>query len=377
MIYLDYHATTPCDPQVIHAMLPYFEEAYGNPGSAHAPGHQAAAAVEKARRQVAALLNARPEEIIFTAGATESNMLAILGLANADDSGRMRIVTTPIEHKAVLLPFKQLQEQGYEVSMLPVGSGGLVDLDAAREQIDENTLLVSVQTANNEIGAIQPIAEIARLARRQGAFMHTDAAQAVGKIPINLDAWGIDLLSLSAHKFYGPKGVGALYVRGGVSAVPITPSMIGGGQESGLRSGTHNVPGIVGLGEACRLCREHLPQDAGRLASLRDLLESALMAAFPAIKRNGALDSRLPHNSSLTFTGIDSGSLMDRLPELAISAGAACKSGATEPSHILMAIGLSRQQANSTIRFGLGRFNTREEITTTIDLITKAVNKLK
>lgn len=378
IIYLDNHATTPCDPDVVQAMLPYFEQTYANPSStAHEAGRKASDAVAGAREQVAALIGAQPGELFFTSGATESNNIAILGLARGSEgTSRKRIVTTAVEHKAILEPCKELSSQGMDVVILPVDKEGRVDLDAAEEAIDENTLLVSVQAANNEIGTIQPVAELARLAHNKGAMVHCDAAQAVGKLPVDVDEWDVDLMSISAHKLYGPKGVGALYVRGGPYSMPLKPLVLGGGQERELRAGTLNVPGIVGFGEACELCRRLMPDEAVRIATLRDHLESEILAHVESAWRNGAPDERLPGNSSLTFPGIDAEALIVNTPDLAISTGAACTSGAPEPSHVLIAIGRTREEADSTIRIGVGRFTTEEDIVQATDSILKALNRL-
>lgn len=377
LIYLDYHATTPCDPRVVQAMLPYFSETFGNPSSVvHLASRQAAEAVERARAQVAQLIGARPGEIIFTSGATESNNLAIFGLARGGTAHRKRIVTTAIEHKAVLGPCQELQRQGFEVIQLPVNREGLVDLNAARSAITDETLLVSIQAANNEIGTIQPVAEIARLAHEQGAWMHADAAQAVGKILVDVEAWEVDLLSLSAHKLYGPKGVGALFVSGGAAALPLKPLMIGGGQERELRPGTLNVPGIVGLGEACALCMHQLDDESRLVADLRNQLERRLLRTIPGSSRNGATQERLPGNSSLTFPGVDAEALIANVPELALSTGSACTSGALEPSHVLLAIGLSREAAYRTIRIGLGRFTTQADVDEATNTIMSTYHRL-
>lgn len=377
LIYLDNHATTPCDPAVVQAMLPYFERAYANPSStAHRSGREAAEAVDRAREQVAALVEAQAGEMIFTSGATESNNIAILGLAKGSESGKRRIVTTAIEHKAVLGPCKELSRQGMDVVVLPVDEEGRIDLDAAEGAINENTLLVSVQAASNEIGTIQPVAEMARLAHDKGALIHCDAAQAVGKVPVDVNEWDVDLMSVSAHKFYGPKGVGALYIRGGPYSMPLKPLVIGGGQERQLRAGTLNVPGIVGSGEACELCRRWLPDEARRISMLRDRLENEILARVEGAWRNGPLEGRLPGNSSLTFPETDADALIINTPDLAISTGSACTSGAPEPSHVLVAIGLSRESASSTIRIGVGRFNNAEEISEATGMILKALGRL-
>ena len=375
LIYLDGHATTPCDPRIVDVMLPYFTEAFGNPSSSlHPLGRKAAEAVQNAKAQIASLINSNPAEIIFTSGATESNNLAILGLARglASHTGRKRIVTTKLEHKAVLEPCQELARQAYELVYLPVDSSGSVDLAAAGELITAQTLLVSVQAASNEIGTIQPIEHLTELTHAQGALFHTDAAQAVGKIPVDVEAWDVDLLSISAHKLYGPKGVGALYIRGGLRGLPIMPLWFGGGQESGIRSGTVNVPGAVGLGKACELCEQLLPVEKQRVKSLRDSLEQEILKAIPGTRRNGDLKNRLPNNSSLTFPGIDAEALIINMPELALSTGSACTSGALEPSHVLTAIGLSREDAYSTVRIGLSRFTNEQESLTAAKVFRSA-----
>ena len=378
MIYLDHHATTPCDPRVLKAMLPYFTDVYANPSSAHPSGVRAKTAVESARKQVAGLIGAYPAEVVFTSGATESDNLAILGVAQALGSrtGRRRLITTRLEHKAVLEPFQRLEREGFDVQYLPVHASGRVMLEAAAEIITEETFLVSVQTANNEIGTIQPVAELAALAREQGAILHCDAAQAVGKIPLDVDALDVDLLSLSAHKLYGPKGVGALYIRGGVRSLPLSPLWVGGGQEQGLRSGTLNVPGIVGLGAACALCEEELLGESTRLAGLRDGFEAALIERVPGLQRNGDLDNRLPFNSSLTFPKVDAETLLINVPELVLSTGSACTSGALEPSYVLEAIGLSREAAYRTLRVGFGRSTTQSQLDMAVQLFAKAYESL-
>lgn len=376
-VYLDNHATTPCDPRVVQAMLPYFTETFGNPSSIlHPYGRRAAEAVEQARVQVASLVGAESREIVFTGGATESNNLAILGAARADQSGRRRIVTTPIEHKAVLEPFHQLAQQGFELVWLPVDSRGRADAGAARRLINDDTLLVSVQAANNEIGTIQPVAEIAEVAHRHGAVVHCDATQAVGKIPFDVGGWGVDLASLSAHKLYGPKGVGALYVSRGFRKGSLRPLVLGGGQEAGVRPGTHNVPGIVGLGEACEIAGQQMGRERARVSGLRDALEERLRSAIPNLRINGDLDNRLPGNSSLSFLGVEADALILNLPDLALSMGSACNSGTVEPSYVLTAVGMSREAANSTVRIGWGRFNTPDEVGFAADLIVKAYKRL-
>lgn len=377
MIYLDNHATTPCDPRVVDAMLPYFSENYGNPSSTiHSEGRKVADAIEVARKQVASLIGALPNEIIFTSGATESNNIAIQGLSRGSDGTRKKIVTTPIEHKAILNQCKALEKQGYEIILLPVNGAGEVDIHEAEREIDEDTMVVSIQAANNEIGTIQPIKKLAALAHATGAYFHTDAAQAVGKISVDVLEWEVDLLSISAHKIYGPKGVGALFVRGGAYSMPISPLVYGGEQEYNLRSGTLNAPGIVGFGKACELCSQELESEMERLSSLRDFLESQLIKQLE-VQRNGSLNNRLPNNCSFTFRGIDAEALIVNMPELAISTGSACTSGALEPSSVLQAIGLSREDADSTIRIGIGRLTTEDEIVTASKLIVATLKKLK
>lgn len=380
-IYLDHNATTPCDPRVVAKILPFFSEWYGNPATGlHLQGRRAARAVDEAREQVAALIGCQPGELIFTAGATESNNLAILGLGRANrNSGRTRIVTTAVEHKAVLLPCQQLQKEGYELVVLPVDSQGRVSIADAETAINDRTLFVSVQAANNEVGAIQPIAGIAEIARGHGAIVHCDAAQAVGKVLVNLtvDAWQVDLLSISAHKLYGPKGIGALYVRGGPRAHALEPLQYGGGQERGLRSGTTNVPGIVGFGEACRICSVELEQESVRIADLRDQFEQALLTSIPGLRINAREASRLPNTSSLIFPGLDADVLLLNLPEVMMGTGSACSSGALEPSHVLMAMGLDRSDATCTVRASLGRFTTLEQVERAYALILDAISVLK
>jgi cysteine desulfurase len=358
-------------------MLPFFTQHFGNPsGAVHQHGRIAEDAVEKARVQVANLLDAKPTEIAFTAGATESNNLAILGLANAQQSSRKKIITTTLEHKAILEPLMVLEARGFEVCLIPALPSGLLDLETAFSQIDEHTLLVSVQLANNELGTIQPLKAITEYAHQCGSAVHTDASQAVGKIPVLVEDLGVDLLSLSGHKFYAPKGIGALYVRGGISTKRIAPLMFGGGQEHHVRNGTLNVPAIVGLGKAAELAQAEMQPQAAQLGAWRDHLEQTLQQQVQAVV-NGQTAPRLPGSSSLTFAGIDSDALLLHLPELSLSTGSACTSGALEPSHVLTAIGLSRDLANATIRVGIGRMNTQAEIETAIEQITQAVLELR
>lgn len=378
MIYLDHHATTPCDPLVVEAMLPYFTTQFGNPSSAHAVGSRTADAVLLAREQVASLVGAQPGEVIFTSGATEANNLALLGYARAAraTSPRRRIVISAIEHKAVSNPAKQLAREGFEIVTLPVDHYGTVSLTAAAEAITTDTLLVSIHAANGEVGTIQPITELAELAHAAGALLHTDAAQAVGKISVDMLAWGADMLSISGHKLYGPQGIGALIVRH-PRRTQLQPLGFGGGQERGWRPGTLNVPGIVGLGAACARCAELLPAEGLRLATLRDEFEKMILAAAPNSYRNGNTQARLPHNASLTFPGIEADALLARLPSICLSTGSACDAGTIEPSATLLALGLTRDDARATIRVGIGRTTISNELHQVMTLLVKQVEHLQ
>lgn len=376
MIYLDNHSTTPCDPRVFETMLPYFSVSFGNPASTiHRFGREAAEAIEKARKMVASLIGAKPKEIVFTSGATESNNISIQGLVRGNKSNRKKIVTTAIEHKAILNQCNALKKIGYDIAYLPLNKYGEIDLEAAEEVIDECTFLVTVQTANNEIGTIQDISRLAYIARNVGAFIHTDAAQAIGKIDIDVKDLGVDLLSISAHKFYGPKGVGALYIKDGPYSMPIQPLVYGGEQESNLRSGTLNVPGIIGLGKACEICSMELVKDYKNVSQLRDYIEGELKKTLN-VSINGAINNRLPNNSSITIKDMDTEALIVNMPTLALSTGSACTSGALEPSHVLQAIGMSRDIANNTFRIGLGRFNTQLEVEQAADTIVRTYLEL-
>jgi len=360
VIYLDHHATTPVDDRVLQAMLPYFTAAFGNAASrTHRFGWDANEAVERARRQVAALVGASAREVVFTSGATEANYLAIAGVVAAAPAGRRHVVTVATEHKAVLDPLRHLAATGWTVTELPVASTGLVDLDAVARAITPGTALVSVMLANNEIGVLQPVADIARLAHAQGALVHTDAVQALGKVPVDVVTLGVDLASFSAHKLYGPKGVGALFVKRGVEKALAAP-VRGGGQERGLRGGTLNVPGIVGFGAACEVAGRELDDEARRLGGLRDRLWQLLQARVDGVAVNGAGAPRLPGNLNVRFAGIDGESLLVGLTEVAVSSGAACMSA--EPSHVLMALGLDTAEALASLRFGLGRGTTAADI---------------
>lgn len=378
VIYFDHHSSTPVDPRVVEAMVPYWTENPANPANPYHPlGRKAAEAVETAREQIATLIGARRNEILFTSGATESNNLAILGVALSHTGNRRRIVTCPIEHKSVLEPCRWLAERGFEVVILPVDRVGHVDISAVEQFVDDSTLLVSIQLANNEIGTIQHMDKIASIVRERGALVHCDGAQAVGKIPVNVDHLSVDMLSISAHKLYGPKGIGALYVRGGIERAPLQPLAFGGGQEWNLRPGTLNVPAIVGFGEACRICAQEMMEDAQNVSRLRDRLEELLLEEIPNLQRNGDLEHRLPNNSSLTFPDVEADALLLNLPEMAMSIGSACTAGAMAPSYVLQAIGMNREAAYRTVRIGLGRFNTELEIHHAAALIIATVEKLR
>ncbi len=376
-LYFDYHATTPVDRRVLEMMLPYFSEIFGNPASRnHKFGWTAATAVENARKQVAKLINASVKEIVFTGSASESNNLAIKGLAQRRPE-RKHLVITAIEHKSVLNSAKRLAETGYEVTFARLDSDGLVDLGALRQAITDKTLIVSIMAANNEIGVLQPLAEIGRICRERGVIFHTDAAQAVGKIPLDVEAMQIDLLSIAGHKMYAPKGIGALYVRQRGAKVELTAQIDGGGHEGGLRSGTLNVPGIVGLGKACEICRQEMTEESRRLAALRDKLKDGLLAGLDGLHINGSLEHRLPNNLSVSFPGLDLATLMAALNDIALSSGSACTSGTPEPSYVLQALGVSEEVANTPLRFGLGRYTTEEEVDYCLSRVVDTVKKLR
>ncbi len=364
-VYLDYQATTPCDTRVVQVMLPWFNEIFGNPHSVeHALGRAAAAAVEQARGTLAALIGAEPREVVFTSGATESNNLAIKGAARfaaAAGDPRRRVVTLATEHKCVLESVADLAAEGFEPVLLPVGADGLLDPEALRAALAVPTLLVSVMAVNNETGVVQDIGGLAALARAQGALFHSDAAQAVGKIPLDVAALGIDLLSVSGHKLYGPKGVGALYVRRR-PRVRLAPLFSGGGQERGLRSGTLPAPLLVGLGEACRIAAAEMAAEAERIAALRDRLLAGLAAALPGIVVNGSRSARIPGNLNLTFPAASAQALMAACPDLCVSTGSACSSAEVEPSYVLRALGLGEDAARRTLRIGIGRFTSPADI---------------
>jgi cysteine desulfurase len=377
-IYMDYHATTPVDPRALEAMLPFFKERFGNPASkTHRFGWDAEEAVERAREQLAALIGAEPKELIWTSGATESNNLAIHGVARCYRQKGNHLITTAIEHKSVLYTYTRLAEQGYQVTVLPVQPDGLLDLDRLREAMTDSTILVSIMAANNEVGVLQPLREISAIVHERGALLHTDAAQGCGKIPLNVRSLGIDLLSFTAHKVYGPKGVGALYARRRGKPVELVPLLEGGGHERGLRSGTLNVPAIVGAGMAAEIAQGEMAEEARRLTSLRERLRQALLSQLADIKLNGHPERRLPGNLSLSFAGVEGEALLMGLHDVALSSGSACTSANPTPSHVLKAIGLSDAQAHSTLRFGLGRYSTAEEVDYAAERTIEVVRRLR
>jgi cysteine desulfurase len=374
-IYLDYHATTPVDPRVLQAMLPYFTEVFGNPASAsHAFGWKAMEAVEAARRQVAGLIGATAREIVFTSGATESNNFAIRGVTERPEGTRRRLVTSAIEHKSILEAFARLGAQGWDVVVVPVDRSGRVNLDAMAQALTPDTALVSVMAANNEIGVVQPLTEIGALSRAQGAVFHVDGAQAVGKVPIDVNAMNIDLLSLTGHKMYGPKGCGALFIRKRTELIPV---IVGGGQERGLRAGTLNVPGIVGLGCACAICKDEMTAENARLRHLRDRLLAGLTAQLDGVIVNGTLEHRLPHNLHVSFERVEGQSVLMGIGDIAVSSGSACQSASGKPSHVLSAIWGENAVPSASFRFGIGRTTTEEEIDYVIEKFTDVVRKMR
>ena len=377
-IYLDNNATTRCDPRVVDAMLPFFTEVYGNTVSrSHPFGWAAEEAVEAARAHVAHLIGADAREIVWTSGATESNNLALAGVADAYVHKGGHIVTVATEHAAVLDTARSLQRQGKTITILGVDAQGLIHLDELRDALTNQTVLVSVMLAGNETGVLQPLAQIGELCRARGVLLHTDATQAVGKIPVNVEALGVDLLSLSAHKMYGPKGVGALYVRRRNPRVRLTEQMHGGGHERGMRSGTLNVPGIVGLGRAAEIAAQEMGEDAARTRPLRDRLEAGLLAAVPGSVVNGGTAPRLPNTLNMAFPNIEADALMAGLPHVALSSGSACSSASVAPSHVLKAMGLTDAAAHSSLRFGLSRWTTAEEIETVIADVGRVAARLR
>ena len=377
-IYMDNHATTPLDPRVLEAMMPYLTTVFGNAASRnHSFGWVAEAAVEKAREQVAKLIGATAKEIIFTSGATESNNLAIKGIAEMYRERGNHIITQATEHKATLDTCKRLEKYGYRVTYLPVKADGLIDIEDLKRAMDDKTILVTIMIANNEIGVLQPVAEIGKLCHEKGVLFHTDGVQAVGKVPVDVNAMNIDAMSISGHKIYGPKGVGALYVRRRNPRVQISEQINGGGHERGMRSGTLNVPGIVGLGKACELAREEMAAEARRLGALRDRLKAKLENSLDYIHVNGSMDHRLPGNLNMSFVYVEGESLLMGINDVAVSSGSACTSATLEPSYVLKALGLGDDVAHSSIRFGLGRFNTDAEVDYVADKVIDVVQKLR
>jgi cysteine desulfurase len=377
-IYMDNQATTAVDPRVLEAMLPYFSEKFGNAASRnHEFGWKAEEAVENARGHIARLIRANPREIVFTSGATESDNLAIKGVAEAYREKGNHIITQATEHKAVLDACKRLEKSGFDVTYLPVAQDGLINLDDLRRAITPKTILISIMHANNEIGVLQPVEEIGKIAKQKKILFHVDAVQAVGKIPVDVQKDGIDLLSISAHKIYGPKGIGALYVRRKDPRVEISAIIDGGGHERGMRSGTLNVPGIVGLGKACEICQKEMPEECNRMRGLRDKLKDGIMSRLDGTAVNGSMAHRLPNNLNLSFSGVEGDALLMGINDVAVSSGSACTSAMIEPSYVLRALGVSDELSHSSIRFGLGRFNTEEEVHYVADRVVETVKRLR
>jgi cysteine desulfurase len=377
-IYMDNHATTPLDPRVLEAMMPYLTGIFGNAASRnHSFGWEAEQGVEKAREQIARLIGATAKEIIFTSGATEATNLAIKGVAEMYRERGNHIITQVTEHKATLDTCKRLEKSGYRVTYLPVLADGLIDLDDLKRALDDQTILVSIMYANNEIGVVQPVQEIGKLCHEKGVIFHCDAVQAVGKIPVNVQTDNIDLMSISGHKIYGPKGVGALYVRRRNPRVQVSEQINGGGHERGMRSGTLNVPGIVGLGKACEICGEEMASESKREQELRDYLKAKLEAALDYTQVNGNMEHHLPGNLNMSFIYVEGESLLMGINDIAVSSGSACTSATLEPSYVLKALGLGDDVAHSSIRFGLGRFNNKAEVDYVADKIIDVVLKLR
>lgn len=377
-IYLDNHSTTPVDPRVLETMLPYFLEKFGNAASRnHAFGWEAEEAVEQTRKQIARLIHADPKELVFTSGATESDNLAIKGVVEMYREKGDHVITSLTEHRAVLDTCKALEKKGVKVTYLPVDKTGMVDPEEVRNAITEKTILITIMLANNEIGTINPVKEIGKIAKEKGVLFHCDATQGVGKIPVDVQEMGIDLMSFTAHKIYGPKGVGALYVRKKAPRVRIAPMMDGGGHERGMRSGTLPVPLIAGFGKACELCEKEMAAESVRLAALRDRLQASILKSLDEVYLNGHPTQRLPHNLNLSFAYVEGESLLMGVKEIALSSGSACTSATLEPSYVLRALGVGSDLAHSSIRFGLGRFNTEEEVEYTAKRIVETVNRLR
>ncbi len=377
-IYLDYQATTPMDPRVLDAMMPYFTSKYGNPSSrSHSFGWEAEEGVEEARAQVAKLINADPKSVIFTSGATESNNIALKGVMRFYKDKRNHLVTVSTEHKCVLDSARHLQQEGFEVTYLPVRQNGLIDLDELRAAVTDRTALVSIMAVNNEIGVIQPLAEIGKICREKGAFFHTDAAQAVGKIPLDVEAMNIDLMSISGHKIYGPKGIGALYVRRSKPRVRLEPLFSGGGQERGFRSGTLAPALCVGLGKAAEICAAEMGADNERLRMLSDRFYRGITEKLSDVVLNGDREQRIPGNLNLSFAYVEGESMIMGIKDLAVSSGSACTSASLEPSYVLRALGVEEEMAHTSIRIGLGRFTTEAEVDYAVQTIVEKVNKLR
>jgi cysteine desulfurase len=377
-IYMDNHATTPVDPRVLDAMIPYFTEKFGNSASRnHAFGWAAEEAVENARAQIAKLINATPKEIIFTSGATESNNLAIKGVAEMYREKGNHIITQVTEHKAVLDTCKRLEKYGYQVTYLPVEKDGRINLDDLRRAITPKTILISIMYANNEIAVLQPIEEIGKIAKEKGILFHVDGVQAVGKVPVDVQRDNIDLLSITAHKIYGPKGIGALYVRRRNPRVQLSAVIDGGGHERGMRSGTLNVPGIVGLGKACEICQKEMATETERLRGLRERLTEKIMGQLDETFINGSMTNRLPHSINISFAYVEGESLLMGINDIAVSSGSACTSATLEPSYVLKALGVGEDLAHTSIRFGLGRFNTEEEVDYVAARVVETVKRLR
>jgi cysteine desulfurase len=378
-IYMDYHATTPVDPRVLDAMLPYFNEKFGNAASrSHIYGWTAEEAVSTSREKITALIGAsNPKEIVFTSGATEADNMAIKGVAEFYKDKGNHIITTVIEHKAILDTCKRLEKEGYEVTYLPVDAEGMVSAESVAKAITDKTILVSVMLANNEVGTVQPIAEIGKITRARGVLFHSDAVQGIGKVPFNVEAMNVDLASITAHKMYGPKGIGALYVRRSKPRVRITAQMDGGGHEFGMRSGTLNVPGIVGFGRAAELMLAEGAEEARKLVALRDHLYKRLTTELDSVNLNGSWEHRLPGNLNVSFSFVEGEAMLMAIKDVCVSSGSACTSASLEPSYVLHAMGIGDDLAHSSIRFGLGRFNTLEEVDYVADLVISKVNKLR
>ena len=377
-IFMDSHSTTPVDPRVLEIMLPYFTEKFGNAASRnHSFGFEAEEAVETARKKIAQLIHADPKELIFTSGATESDNLALKGVAEMYREKGDHIITTTTEHRAVIDSAKALEKRGYSVTYLSVDKDGLVNPDDVRIAITDKTILISIMLANNEIGTINPIAEIGTIAKEKGILFHCDATQGVGKIPVDVSALGVDLMSFSAHKIYGPKGVGALYLRRKAPRARVTPMMDGGGHERGFRSGTLPVPLIVGFGKACEICEHEMESEATRLSALRDRLHAGITKALDEVYLNGHPTQRLPHNLNISFAYVEGEAMLMGINDIALSSGSACTSATLEPSYVLRALGVGSDLAHSSIRFGLGRFNTEEEVDYVIGRVIETVNRLR